>query len=547
MELTERTAEPEPSKKGWKQDPDGVRQNILEVARTAFADRGLSGTRIEEIAAKTKTSKRMIYYYFGDKEGLYREVLAEAYREMRQAEDALDLEELNPIDALRKLAEFTFDHHRNARDFIRLVMIENVHGGTHMPDGSDLSGQNSSAIRLLENIYTRGCEAGLFRRGLSALELHWHISALSYFNVSNQATFSRLFGDDLFSDRGQDMLRRHIGDMVLRFAMRSGVSTDAGAHQTQAPTRNINPNLTKFIEDWEAQVGAVNDLAQIADRRQRLDTYARSKRMPIPIRVETDEEHWVETSSGAVRTRVFRYYDDNTQPCLVYFHGGGWIGGSPETHWDIATRIASWNRQTVISVDYALSPESRYPTAEDQCFDVVNWVAANHRDLRISPSVISVGGDGSGGHLAASTAIRCTESAVNLRGLLLIYPLVDFNTSRPSCSENSEGPILSLEELRLSEAACFGAFGLEETRDIFGRLGMRSSRSLPPTYIALAQYDPLRDGGLALAEALAEKGVDVRTDPGEGLVHGYLQAMAYCPEAEDRLRDIAKWLVGLGP
>lgn len=211
---------PEPDtepRRSWKQDPDGVRANILEVAREAFAQKGLSGTRIDEIAARTNTSKRMIYYYFGDKETLYREVLADAYLRMRSAEDELDLEEAPPADALRQLVEFTFEHHRAARDFIRLVMIENVHDGQHMPKDDEMPGQNSSAIRLLESIYARGCTEGVFRPGLDAVELHWHISALCYFNVSNRATFSRIFGGGLFSETGQVRLKRHVGEMILRF------------------------------------------------------------------------------------------------------------------------------------------------------------------------------------------------------------------------------------------------------------------------------------------------------------------------------------------
>jgi AcrR family transcriptional regulator len=112
---------------GWKQDPAGVRKNILAVAMAEFAANGLSGARIDEIAAKTNTSKRMIYYYFGDKEGLYGRVLEEAYRQVRAGEQELDLEHLPPVEALRKLAEFTFDHHSRNPDFIRIVMIENIH------------------------------------------------------------------------------------------------------------------------------------------------------------------------------------------------------------------------------------------------------------------------------------------------------------------------------------------------------------------------------------------------------------------------------------
>lgn len=218
----------EAPRRSWKQDPDRVRAEIVEAARAAFARKGLSGTRIEEIAARTSTSKRMIYYYFGDKEGLYREVLASAYRRIRRAEEALDLKHLDPLTALRQLTEFTFENHAAQEDFIRLVMIENVHAGSHMPDTAEMSGQNVSAIRLLEDIYTRGCAQGLFRTGLSALELHWHISALSYFNVSNRATFSKIFGTALFDPDGQARLKRHVGDSIVRFVLADEHVAEAG-------------------------------------------------------------------------------------------------------------------------------------------------------------------------------------------------------------------------------------------------------------------------------------------------------------------------------
>jgi AcrR family transcriptional regulator len=203
----------------WKQDPDGVRSNILQVAREIFAQKGLSGTRIDEIASRTSTSKRMIYYYFVDKEGLYREVLADAYRQTREAEDALELTGLPPEMALRKLAEFTFENHRRSQDFIRLVMIENIHEAHHMPDSEKIFGENSSAISMLDVIYANGVAQGIFRPGLTAVELHWHISALSYFNVSNRATFSHIFGGELFDEAGQATLRQHVGDMILRMVL----------------------------------------------------------------------------------------------------------------------------------------------------------------------------------------------------------------------------------------------------------------------------------------------------------------------------------------
>lgn len=201
-------------------DPEGVRRDILTVAMEEFSQNGLSGARIDEIAARTKTSKRMIYYYFGDKEGLYQRVLEEAYGKVRGGEHDLELEGLDPIAALDKLCRFTFDHHRANPDFIRMVMVENIHHGRHMQMSKTIRDLNQPAIEELEKVLRRGQTERLFREGLTPLELHWQISALSFFNVSNSATFSLIFGGDLFTDEGQHRLSRHVADMVLRYVLR---------------------------------------------------------------------------------------------------------------------------------------------------------------------------------------------------------------------------------------------------------------------------------------------------------------------------------------
>lgn len=208
------------TKTGWKQNPEAVRMDIIKVATEEFALNGLSGARVNEIAAKTKTSKRMIYYYFGDKDSLYQHVLIEAYREVRKGEDELALEHLEPLIALKKLVEFTFEHHRRNPDFIRLVMIENIHHGNYMKHAPLIKSLNQPVIERLERIYLHGLEQKLFREGITALELHWQISALSFFNVSNQTTFSLSFGNSLFTKTGQAALKQQVVDMVLRFVVR---------------------------------------------------------------------------------------------------------------------------------------------------------------------------------------------------------------------------------------------------------------------------------------------------------------------------------------
>ncbi|MGF1626241.1 MAG: TetR family transcriptional regulator [Alphaproteobacteria bacterium] len=215
---TRRAKEAEPSVR--TQDPEGTRRNIVEVATREFAEHGLAGARIDEIAAKTRSSKRMIYYYFGDKEGLYLQVLEAAYSRIRQVEATLHLDDLEPAAALRRLVEFTFDHHNSNEPFVRLVMIENIHHGTYLARSEAIQQLNVTAIDTIARVYDRGVAAGLFRPGIAAVDLHWHISALCFFSVSNRATFSKIFGLDLKSKPTLARLREQSVEMVLRFVAR---------------------------------------------------------------------------------------------------------------------------------------------------------------------------------------------------------------------------------------------------------------------------------------------------------------------------------------
>jgi AcrR family transcriptional regulator len=202
-------------------DPEGTQRNIIEVAYKEFAENGLSGARIDEIAAKTKSSKRMIYYYFGDKEGLYLKVLEAAYSEVRAEEATLDLEDLPPKQALEKLVRFTFDHHNANEDFIRLVMIENIHNGAFLAKSPVIQQLNVRAIGAVADLYERGVRAASFRPGLDPVELHWQISALCFFSVSNRATFSKIFKRDLSSKKSLAALCERVVDMVERYVSKS--------------------------------------------------------------------------------------------------------------------------------------------------------------------------------------------------------------------------------------------------------------------------------------------------------------------------------------
>jgi AcrR family transcriptional regulator len=199
------------------QDPEGTRRNIIEIATDEFADKGFSGARIDDIAARTNTSKRMIYYYFGDKEGLFIDVLEQAYSRIRQIETTLELDHIEPVSALRALVGFTFDYQNANENFIRLVMVENIHKGIHLARSRIIEELNLSAITTLRDIYRRGRMAGVFRDGIDEIDLHMSISALCFFNVANRATFSRIFKREMATPDALARRREVVIDTIIRY------------------------------------------------------------------------------------------------------------------------------------------------------------------------------------------------------------------------------------------------------------------------------------------------------------------------------------------
>ncbi|BEU98515.1 TetR family transcriptional regulator [Acidovorax sp. DW039] len=198
-------------------DPDRTMANILEVATAEFADKGLAGARIDEIAALTHTSKRMIYYYFESKEGLYLAVLEESYRRIRQIETSLRLEDMEPEAALRALVGFTYDYQLGNPDFIRLVMNENMHRGEFIRRSTTIQELNVPVINAVQAVYERGVAAGVFRPHMDPIDLHMSISALCFFNVANRHTFSAIFKRSFDEAEAIAKRRESIIEMVVRF------------------------------------------------------------------------------------------------------------------------------------------------------------------------------------------------------------------------------------------------------------------------------------------------------------------------------------------
>ncbi|MGW8380865.1 TetR family transcriptional regulator [Streptomyces sp. ODS28] len=206
--------------RGRQRDAVRTRAEILRVATEEFARLGYTGARIDEIADRIHTTKRMIYYYFGGKERLFTAVLEQAYAVIREQEQRLDVGGLDPAAAIRRLAELTFDHHEEHPDFIRLVSIENIHEAEHIVASETLRELGSPAIEVIGRILREGREEGVFTAEVDAVDLHAMISSFCFFRVANRHTFGALFGRDLTAVERREEYRRMLGDMVLAYLTR---------------------------------------------------------------------------------------------------------------------------------------------------------------------------------------------------------------------------------------------------------------------------------------------------------------------------------------
>jgi AcrR family transcriptional regulator len=204
-----------------KLDPEGTKREILRVARAEFAAKGFSGARIDEIGDRTKTAKRMIYYYFGNKEGLYVAALEEAYGEIRAVERALELDHLSADDALCRLIDFTFDYEQENVEFVRLISSENMNYARYLKDSKKIREVNGNVIETVSKILERGYVDGSFKRKVPPEDIHLMISGLCFYRVSNQYTFSEIFGSDFSSPATS---ARH--KSMIRNAIRSYLRSD---------------------------------------------------------------------------------------------------------------------------------------------------------------------------------------------------------------------------------------------------------------------------------------------------------------------------------
>jgi AcrR family transcriptional regulator len=204
-----------------RRDPVRTRARILEAARFEFALRGLGGARVDQITARAGSNKRMIYYYFGNKEALFLATLESSYDAIRKAEQSLKLTDLDPALGIRRLIRFTWEYYIAHPEFITLLNSENLHRARHLKKSKDIQALNSPLVAILDDLLKRGQRSGVFRRGVDPVQLYISIAALGYFYLSNNHTLSTIFDRDLMQPASLKMRLAHMTDLVLGYLARS--------------------------------------------------------------------------------------------------------------------------------------------------------------------------------------------------------------------------------------------------------------------------------------------------------------------------------------
>lgn len=200
-----------------RRDPEKNRGRILAAALGEFSRYGLGGARVDRIAARAGANKRMLYYYFGNKEALFLAVLESRYAHIRRAEQGLRLEALEPREGMRRLVAFTWNYYLRHPEFLTLLNSENLHRARHLQQSRQIAALHSPLVAMLRDLLARGVRKGEFRRGVDPVQLYISIAALGYFYLSNRHTLSTIFERDLLSARNKAARLKHMTELVLGY------------------------------------------------------------------------------------------------------------------------------------------------------------------------------------------------------------------------------------------------------------------------------------------------------------------------------------------
>ncbi|MDA8050431.1 MAG: alpha/beta hydrolase [Rhodospirillales bacterium] len=253
------------------------------------------------------------------------------------------------------------------------------------------------------------------------------------------------------------------------------------------------------------------------------------------------EDRWIAARGRRIFCRLYRPETDRTLPALVYFHGGGWVWSSVDTHDRLAREYAAAAGLAVVSVDYALAPEAPFPQALEECAAVVRHLATEGAAWGIDPGRILLGGDSAGANLALATALLLgAEKGPAPRGILAVYPVCDPGLDTPSYREFGEGYVLTVAKMRFYWSA-YAPRPADRLHPLAAPLRAELA-GLPPALVQLAELDVLRSEGEMLAAKLARAGVEVTCETYPGVIHGFMRATGKVARAREAVAKAGAWL-----
>lgn len=302
----------------------------------------------------------------------------------------------------------------------------------------------------------------------------------------------------------------------------------------------LHPQAERFLATWNALKQPPMESTPIEQTRKLLLSVGCGPLAGCPPLANV-EDRQIPGPDGPLRVRIYTPFGDGPFGVGFYFHGGGWVLNSVDTHDDVARRLTAASGCKFVSVDYRLAPEHRYPAAVEDAYAALLWVAANAAELQIDPQRIAVSGDSAGGNIAAALCLMTRDrGGPAIQQQSLLYPITDCDLTRPSYIENADGYFLTASQMRwFWDHYCPD---LDRRREPYASPLRGDLRGSPPALIYTAEYDPLRDEGDAYAAALQAAGVPVTLRQCAGLIHAFIRRVESFDAAKEAIREIGETL-----
>lgn len=307
----------------------------------------------------------------------------------------------------------------------------------------------------------------------------------------------------------------------------------------------VHPEMTALLEQIATLQLPPLFAGPAPAARERIRAVVLGAQDPATLtQVGSVEDTVVPGPAGDVAVRVYRPDAAGPHPTVLFFHGGGWVICDLDTHDEPARRICRDVGAVVVSVDYRMAPEAPFPAPYDDCLSATRHVAAHVSDFGGDPDRLAVAGDSAGGNLAAAVAVACRDEGLTLAAQLLIYPACDLATEYPSYEENADGYFLTRDDTR-EAIARYTEGTADRTDPRISPLYAPDLGGLAPAVVAVAEFDPIRDDGVAYAAALEKAGTTVVLRRLDGLIHGFIGFTAASPAADTAMGEICRDLAGL--